>query len=91
MRHNPDLVREIMLAVEQHPAGKKLYGSQLKTSCHNPYELADHVQHLIDEGLIEGEVHLFAGHFPPKFSISRITTVGHDFLAAMREDQFQNN
>jgi hypothetical protein len=86
MHRDPDLLREIMLAVEAQPAGKKIYGSDLKTSCANSEEVADHVQQLIEAGCLDGTVHFNFGEIPPKIVINRTKNAGHDFLSAMRED-----
>jgi hypothetical protein len=86
MRRDPDLLRDIMLAAEDQPAGQKLFGSSLKSCCFNPYELGDHVQQLIEAGYLDGVVHFHGKEIPPKIVIDRIKTAGHDFLQAMRED-----
>ena len=83
MKRNPDLLREIMLAVEKQPAGKPLYGSGLKACCDNPHELGDHVQQLLEMHYLDGVVH---PGLTPKIHINRIKAPGHDFLQAMRED-----
>jgi hypothetical protein len=75
-----------MLAVERQPAGTKIYGSALDTSCSNQHELADHVQQLIEAQLLDGTVHFYADDIQPKIIINRIKNAGHDFLSAMRED-----
>src|SRR5205814_137992 len=86
MQRNPDLLREIMLAAEQQPAGQKLFGSSLKDRCADPHELGDHVQQLIEAGFLEGVVHFHGREMPPKIVINRIKNPGYDFLDAMRED-----
>lgn len=86
MRCNPDILRDIMLAAEQQPAGKKLYGRSIKTTAANALELADHVQLLIEAGYIDGKVGLYGPDVPPNVVIDRIRYPGHEFLQAMRDD-----
>jgi hypothetical protein len=87
MRRDPDLLRRIMQAVEAQPPGTKLYGSALEVDCNNQKELADHVNQLIDAGLLEGKIHFqYEQAVPPKIVIQRLTNAGHDFLDAMREE-----
>lgn len=86
MQRDPDLLRNIMLAAEKQPAGQKLYGSGLRELCGNTHELADHVHQLIKSGYLEGVVHFNDADTPPKVVIQRVSSAGHDFLQAMRED-----
>ena len=87
MKRNPDILREIMLVAEATPAGHKLRECDLKTSSKDPHEVADHVQQLIEQGLLGGVVHFT--HDPreaPVVVIDRITSRGHDFIQATRDD-----
>lgn len=86
MKRNPDLLREIMLAAEKQPAGRKLYTSAIKTSGSSSHEVVDHVQQLVDIGYIEATVSFGDANLPSKAFIQRIRGPGHDFLQAMRED-----
>ncbi len=75
-----------MLVAERQPAGKTLFGSDLKHCCADPHELGDHAQQLIDAGFLDGVVHFHRREMAPKIVINRIKNPGHDFLDAMRED-----
>lgn len=75
-----------MLAAEQQPAGHKLHASSIKTASANPHEVADHVQQLIELGYIDGTVHFNGPEVLPNAVINRVTSCGHDFLQAMRDD-----
>ena len=86
MQRNPDILRDIMLAAEAQPAGRKLYASAIKTVSSNSHELADHVQQLIDIGYLDATVHMGDVMTPSKAVICRVKGPGHDFLQAMRED-----
>jgi hypothetical protein len=89
MRRNVDILRDIMLAAERHPAGKSMTGSDLKASCGDPQELGDHVQQLLDAGFLDGVVHFTRGQ-NPKIVIKRVKNPGHDFLQLVRQDAIWN-
>lgn len=86
MQRNPDILRDIMLVAEKQPAGQKLNRSGLKGTSSNPHELGDYVQQLIELGYVDAVVHFHDSDTPPTIVIRRITSHGHDFLQAMRED-----
>jgi hypothetical protein len=86
MKRDPDLLRNIMLAAEAQPAGKPLFASDVARLCNDPYELADHVEQLIEERYLSGTVHSHGREVRPNILIKRVTAKGHDFLSAMRDD-----
>src|ERR1035441_6972425 len=86
MKRDPDLLRNIMLAAEAQPAGKPLFASDLAGLCNVPYELADHVQQLIEARYLSGTTICHGREVPPNIVINRVTAAGHDFLSAMRDD-----
>jgi len=79
MKRNYDLIREILVAVEEHPAtGSAMI---LKTSQFidkfpqiTDDEMNDHIQMLADEGFLDADSHQF-GWF-----IIKLTWKGHDFI-----------
>jgi predicted TIM-barrel fold metal-dependent hydrolase len=52
--------------------------------------VADHVQQLIEEGLLEGVVVRDRIGVPCGYSIIRLTSRGHDFVDATRSQNFWN-
>jgi hypothetical protein len=81
MKREMDLIRFILLNVESDgeigvPAG------------HTDEEIADHVQQLIEEGLVEGHVQRNHQGVPCAAVIIRLTSKGHDFVDATRNHTF---
>jgi Hypothetical protein (DUF2513) len=81
MKRDIDLIRSILLNVESDgelgvPAG------------HTDEEIADHVQQLIEEDLVEGYVQRDRQGIPCGAAIIRLTSKGHDFVDATRNHSF---
>jgi len=82
MRRNPDLIRDIALAVEKLRPGEALDsmpGVDIQ-------ELGSHVELMLDAGLIEGKV--LPGFMGSIMAVMvfRLTWDGHDFLDAARSE-----
>ncbi len=86
MRRNPDLLRDIMLSAESFEPGRKVFASELKNLVGTPHEIADHIQQLIECGYLEGTVRFHGSQTNPTVVVHRVTSSGHDFLQAMRDD-----
>lgn len=86
MRRNPDLIRDIALAVEKLRPGETLDsmpGVDMQ-------ELGSHVELMLDAGLIEGKVMPgFMGSIVAVM-VFRLTWDGHDFLDAARSETLWN-
>lgn len=86
MKRDPDLIRKLMLRLEEAPASTVMQGSDLRDIEPDDARLVEHLQLLLDEDFIEGsnaggwEVNAEA------FIIQRITSSGHDFIDAIRDD-----
>lgn len=81
MKRDLDLLRDILLNVEsdgKHP----LHGN------HTDEEIADHAQQLLEEDLVEGQVVRNRQGIPSHATIIRLTSKGHDFLDATRNQSF---
>ena len=90
MKRNYDLIRDILLTVEQRPDDG--HTITLKTQEFTdkfpkitPDELNEHIQMLVEHGLLEAEPHQF-GWF-----ITRITWSGHDFIEQSRDKTVWEN
>ena len=84
MKRNYDLIRDILVAVEQRADGDHVIA--LKTQDFTdrfpaiiPVELNEHIQMLAEHGFIDAEPHQL-GWF-----ILRLTWSGHDFIEQSRE------
>ena len=85
MKRNYELIREILIAVEQHPAAANTIS--LKTTQFadkfpkiTDDEMNDHIQMLADENFLSGEPHQF-GRF-----ITKLTWKGHDFIEQSKSE-----
>jgi hypothetical protein len=84
MKRDFDLIRSILLQVEAAPAGKIIESFSLPDGT-NGSTFIEHIQLLIDEGFVEGEL-MPAGDSNAVIDIRRLTWKGHDFLDAARND-----
>jgi hypothetical protein len=82
MKRDMDLIRAILMKVEDQPAGEDL--RNLEDLGSDQTTLAEHVWLLKQEHLIEA---VFHGDSPilGNFSIQRLTPAGHDFIAHARQ------
>lgn len=81
MKRDIDLLRHILLRVESD-------GKDEIPGNHTDEEIADHVQQLLEGGLVEGEVVRNHVGIPCHAVITRLTSAGHDFLDATRNPSF---
>lgn len=75
-----DLIRSILLQAEQAPSGQPLMQIQTDSAI-GEETIAEHLELMIEAGLIDGEV--FSGA-PLAFGIHRLTWKGHDFIENAR-------
>lgn len=86
MTENIKLYREILAAVEAIPYGESLSDGELRFEDYSKEEIAYHVELLFEQGLIFGEhYHNIAGGY--QFDIKRLTSKGHAFLEALRDNE----
>jgi hypothetical protein len=84
MKRDPNLIRNILIDIENSPAGKKIKGFQYEGR--DQIEILEHVQLLLDENFIEGQVILDSSGEPFHCIVSRMTWTGHEFLAKAKND-----
>lgn len=84
MKFDPDLMRSILLDVEEIPAGEAVGGFEYEN--HNQAEVNRHTQILIDEEFIEGMWEGDEQNFPTFFRVTDLTYRGHQFLENARSD-----
>jgi hypothetical protein len=85
MKRDFELFRNIMLELEDQPPGTPVMGLE-RFPNRNKLEVLEHVQLLLDAGLIEGKVHPGSRGAPELCQIMRITNAGHEFLDNARND-----
>lgn len=81
MKRDLDLIRDILLVVESD--GKRSIPRE-----HTEKEMAEHVQQLLEENLVEGKVVRDQQGVPSHYHIIRLTSKGHDFVEATRNQGF---
>lgn len=86
MKRDPDLIRNILMAVEA--ADKEIKKGSLSFPGYTPDQIDYHVEILCDAGLIDATYQrTFGSSF---WMIRRLTWSGHDFLEAARNDTIWN-
>jgi len=89
MKRNMDLIRDIMIYLEENlTPGKPIQSTEIplynKENDDEYQVLSEHIKLLLDEGLVE------ANQMPIKgfviYDIQRITSHGYDFLDALRDE-----
>jgi Hypothetical protein (DUF2513) len=81
MKRDIDLLRDILLNVESD-------GKLSIPGKHTDEEIADHAEQLLEEDLVEGQVVRNRIGVPCQATIIRLTSKGHDFLDATRNQSF---
>lgn len=94
MKRDLDLLRDIMIYLEENlvPGGNiQSTNISLCDGSDEEYKkLSEHIKLLIEDGFIETSKPMMMGGFAI-FIILRITSKGHDFLDALRNDTVWNN
>jgi hypothetical protein len=83
MTRDFNLIREILLQVEKAPSGEPIMVLTLDRDNLDEAVVGEHLQLMIEAGLIEGDVHTLK---PVRFILHRLTWSGHDFLENARSD-----
>ncbi|MDO9632616.1 MAG: DUF2513 domain-containing protein [Humidesulfovibrio sp.] len=76
-------IRKIVLAVEDHPAG---YAPDLAFDGYTSEQIGYHCYLLADAGFAKGLDNTTLGSDSPQWIISHLTSAGHDFAEASRND-----
>lgn len=85
MKRDIDLIRKIILAVEDLPTASAL-GQPLKLDGYSADQIGYHSFLIVDAGLAIGFDFGGCGHSGPMWQIDHLTSAGHDFADAARED-----
>jgi hypothetical protein len=84
MKRDLDLIRKMILAIEDHPEGWAPQG--LTFDGYTPEQVGYHTYLLIDAGLAKGEDASAMGSTGPEGFITSLTWKGHEFADAARDD-----
>lgn len=91
MRRDMELIRALLLKLEELPTnpgsvhGLSIYDEELKIEDYNPKAVGEHLEMLLDAGLIiavDGELHNGS-----RILFQRISWQGHEFLATVRDKE----
>lgn len=89
MKREPNLIREILLHVEQQPVGIGV--SSLDIDGYEEDMLGEHVRLLKESNYIEAQINCSPNHMGEEvvrgYNISRLLNEGHDFLANARNEK----
>ncbi|PZV27493.1 MAG: hypothetical protein DCF12_04245 [Snowella sp.] len=89
MKRNLNLIRKILLDIENAPPGKVISASNFNYEEFEELIIVEHLKLLVDAKLLEGNViedSLFDGSIVSACFIHRLTWDGHEFLANAKND-----
>lgn len=84
MKRDLDLIRKIILAVEDLPTGSVI--DSLEVENYKREQIGYHSYLIIDSGLAHGIDCSFLADTSPIWRIQQLTSAGHDFADAARND-----
>jgi hypothetical protein len=82
MKRDLDLIRKMILAIEDHPAG---WAPELTFDGYTKAQIGYHAYLLIDAGLAKGHDASTIGSEAPEGLITNLTWKGHEFAQAARD------
>src|SRR5262245_22030484 len=83
MKRDLDLIRKIVLKIEEAPTGWAPQG--LKIEGYEDDQIGYHSYLIVDAGLARGQDVTHFGSSGPTWIITNLTTAGHDFAQAARD------
>jgi hypothetical protein len=84
MKRDLDLIRKILLAIEEAPSG---WAPELSFKGYTPAQVGYHSYLLIDAGLARGSDVSTMGSESPEGMITSLTWAGHEFAEAARDEK----
>ncbi|MHB8940947.1 MAG: DUF2513 domain-containing protein [Desulfobacteria bacterium] len=83
MKRDLELIRKMVLAIEDAPSG---WAPALKFEEYTDAQVGYHAYLLINAGLAKGQYLSTLGNLPPQGFISTLTWAGHEFADAARDE-----
>lgn len=83
MKRDLELIRKMVLAVEDHPAG---YAPEMKFEGYTEEQVGYHAFLLVDAEMAVGNDYTSVGSESPEWHILHLTWKGHEFAEAARDD-----
>ena len=91
MKRDWDLIRKILTAVEDKPAGEMFDAEEMAKTEEEKLIVCAHVEILYDAGYVKGNVTTFLGYSTPTAAwITGLTAEGYDLLDTIRSDTVWN-
>jgi len=84
MKRDMDLIRKMVLLIEERPHGRAT--SDIEVDGYTDEQIGYHAYLLVDSGLAVGCDVTTRGSFGPEYIISYLTSAGHDFADASRNE-----
>ena len=81
MKRDMDLVRKMVLAIEDHPDGS---APEMKIEGYTDEQIGYHAYLLVDSGLATGSDVTTFGSSGPEYILTALTSAGHDFADSAR-------
>ena len=86
MKRNLDLIRNILLTIEETEANNPLSVQSFVNDEYDEHAISLHIKLLLDCGYIEASPFRYIGMQYDDFRILRITSSGYDYLDSVRND-----
>jgi len=87
MKRDMDLIRQMLLAVEEHPSGR---APSIDIDGYTQADIGYHAILLSEAGLVKINDVILIGEQSPRATITRLTWEGHEFLDSARENRIWN-
>ncbi len=88
MKRDMDLVRKIVLAIEEQPHG---HSEEFKLEGYTGEQIGYHLHLMLEADLINGSDITGLSDLSPQAMVSSLTWKGHEFADAARNETFWNN
>ena len=87
MKRDMDLVRKIVLAIEEQPHG---HPDEFTLEGYSEEQVGYHLHLMLQAGLIDGSDVTCAGSLSPQAIVNSLTWAGHEFADASRNETIWN-
>ncbi len=88
MKRDMDLIRDLLLFIEEQPAGELTQQIAYDDEKHTGAEVVGHLKMLLDAGYVDGQMDGTIRQ--PLIAIHGLTMPGHDFIDSIRHDGVWN-
>lgn len=89
MKRDMDLFREILLKIEEYPAGEMIHEISIPGDRWNDAELLGHLRLIYQAGLVDGMMEFFPDEV--MIALHGLSNEGHDLLDSIRNETVWQN